>query len=127
MITRSSSESELCGAEEAATYAVWYKLLLSDMGFKLVDRMPLYQDNKSTIIMAVQGGSFQRTKHLIGRQSYIRERIAAGDIVLKHKSTKEMEADMLTKPLPRIAMQKLKNLLCIKDLSCLLKASSLAK
>ena len=28
MITRSSSESELCGAEEDATYAVWYRLLL---------------------------------------------------------------------------------------------------
>ena len=41
MITRSSSESELCGAEEAATYAVWYKLLLSDMGFRLVERMPV--------------------------------------------------------------------------------------
>jgi len=85
MITRSSSESELCGAEEAATYAVWYKMLLTNMGVGGVDRIPLYQDNKSTIVMAVQGGSFQRTKHLIGRQSYIKERIDAGDIVLKHK------------------------------------------
>ena len=31
MITRSSSESELCGAEESATYAVWYRLLLQGM------------------------------------------------------------------------------------------------
>jgi len=117
MITRSSSESELCGAEEAATYAVWYKMLVTGMGFRLDDRIPLYQDNKSTIIMAVQGGSFQRTKHLIGRQSYIKERIEAGDIVLKYKSTKVMEADLLTKPLSRVAMQKLKDLLCIQDVS----------
>ena len=39
----------------------------------------LDQDNKSTVIMAVQG-TFQRTKHLIERQSYIREGIKAGEI-----------------------------------------------
>jgi len=127
MITRSSSESELCGAEEAATYAVWYKMLLTNMGVGGVDRIPLYQDNKSTIVMAVQGGSFQRTKHLIGRQSYIKERIDAGDIVLKHKSTKEMEADLLTKPLPRAIINKLKGLLYIKDVSRLSKVTLLSK
>ena len=72
MITRSSSESELCGAEEGATYVVWYRLLLVGMGVPISGPIVLYQDNKSTIIMAEQGGSFQRTKHLIGRQSYIR-------------------------------------------------------
>ena len=116
MITRSSSESELCGAEEGATYAVWYKLLLQGMGVPVPGPITLYQDNKSTIIMAVQGGTFQRTKHLIGRQSYIKERIEAGDIVLKFKSTKEMEADLLTKPLPRVVLNKLKSLLHMRAL-----------
>ena len=124
MITRSSSESELCGAEEAATYAVWYKMLLFEMGVRLHTPIPLYQDNKSTIIMAVQGGSFQRTKHLIGRQSYIKERIAAGDLTLKYRATKEMEADLLTKPLSRNILQKLKLLLHIKDVTTSLHSSS---
>ena len=127
MITRSSSESELCGAEEAATYAVWYKLLLLDIGVRVDDRIPLYQDNKSTIIMAVQGGSFQRTKHLIGRQSYIKERIEAGDIVLKYRPTKVMEADILTKPLPRSTLQKLKELLCIQVVAFVPTAASSTK
>ena len=127
MITRSSSESELCGAEEAATYAVWYRLLLLDMGVRVEDRIPLYQDNKSTIIMAIQGGSFQRTKHLIGRQSYIKERIEAGDIVLKYRPTKEMEADLLTKPVPRSILLKLKNLLCIEVIAHEPKVTTLTK
>ena len=103
---------------------MWYKMLLSDLGVCVTDRIPLYQDNKSTIIMAVQGGSFQRTKHLIGRQSYIKERIEAGDIVLKHKSTKEMEADLLTKPLSRATLLKLKDLLYIKNLTLMSKVST---
>ena len=120
MITRSSSESELCGAEEGATYAVWYRLLLVGMGVSISGPITLYQDNKSTIIMAVQGGSFQRTKHLIGRQSYIRERIIAGDLQLKYKPTTTMEADMLTKPLPRVLLHKLKALIHLKPLDSLL-------
>jgi len=122
MITPSSSEFELCGAEEGATYAVWYKLLLQGMGVPVSGPITLYQDNKSTIIMAVQGGTFQRTKHLIGRQSYIKERIEAGDIVLKFKSTKEMEADLLTKPLPRAVLNKLKSLLHMRGLDDSLQA-----
>ena len=127
MITRSSSESELCGAEEGATYAVWYRLLLQGMGVSFSGPIVLYQDNKSTIIMAVQGGTFQRTKHLIGRQSYIRERIEAGDIVLKFKPTKDMEADILTKPLPRSVLNQLKNRLCIHNILQLKRSTTHGK
>ena len=60
MITRSSSESELCGAEEGATYAAWYRLLLQGMGVSSSGPIVFYQDNKSTVIMAVQGGTFNQ-------------------------------------------------------------------
>ena len=59
--------------------------------------------------MAVQGDTFQQTKHLIRRQSYIREMIKAGDIMLKFKPAKEMKADNLTKPLPRSMLNQFKN------------------
>ena len=127
MMTRSSSESELCAAEEAATYAVWYKSLLSDMGIKLVDPIVLFQDNKSTIIMAVQGGSFKRTKHLIGRQSYLKERISSGDLILQYKPTAIMEADLLTKPLSHLVLQRLKFLLHICSLQRSASTPTVAK
>ena len=114
IVTRSSCKSELCAAEEAATYAIWYKLLLSGMGVPFAHPITLYQDNKSTIIMAVQGGSFQRTKHLIGRQSYLKERIVSGDIVLQYKPTALMEADLLTKPLSSVVLCRLKQSLHIR-------------
>ena len=69
MITRSSSVSELYALEDSSTNAVWYNLLLSDLNADFTRPIRIQQDNKSTIIMAIQGGTFKRTKHLIGRQN----------------------------------------------------------
>ena len=113
MITRSSSESELCALEDASTYAVWYNLLLSDLGFDFIKPLTIYQDNKSTIIMAIQGATFKRTKHLIGRQSFVRERIHDGEISLKYLGTKYMLADLLTKSVSKVTLDRLRDALHI--------------
>ena len=61
--------------------------------------------------MAVQGGNFKRTKHLICKESYVKERLQAGDIQLKYLPTDRMPADLLTKPLNKDLFLKFKNLL----------------
>lgn len=106
-ITRSSSESELYALEEASTYAVWLRLLLEELRvLKPSTPIPIYQDNLSTIILANEGEiNFKRTKHLLARESYVKERIDRGDIILKYKPTKEMSADFLTKPLSKVKLQ----------------------
>lgn len=103
-VTRSSSESELYVLEEASTYAGWLRLLLSELDVPVQGPIPTYQDNKSTMIIAMQGGNFKRTKHLLVRESFIRERIDEGDMELLHLPTKDMPPDMLTKPLPESAI-----------------------
>ena len=107
MITRSTSESELVALEEASTYAVWYTLLLSELGMKLDKPITIYQDNKSTMVMAAMGPTFKRTKHLIGKRSYVRERLADKQIMLAYMPTREMTADILTKPIPATAFRRL--------------------
>lgn len=97
-VTRSTTESELYALEEACTYVTWYKMLLFEMGLDLPEPAPVYQDNKSTIILVSTGGNFKRTKHLIIRDAYVKERLDNGDIELKYLSTKQMPADLLTKP-----------------------------
>jgi hypothetical protein len=116
MITRSSSESELCALEDASTYAVWYCLLLTDLGVPCAKPITVFQDNKSTIIMAIQGATFKRTKHLMGRQSYVRERLRDGDIALKYLATADMKADLLTKSVSKAALQRLKTAMHIGPL-----------
>ena len=114
VITRSSTESELCALEEASTYAVWYKKLLNDMGITCFESINIYQDNKSAIIMAIQGGSFKRTKHMIAKHSYVKERILSKDIKIKYRSSAEMEADILTKPVTKAILNRLKSKLSMQ-------------
>jgi hypothetical protein len=114
MITRSSAESELIALEDASTYAIWYSLLLRDLGVSKQKPITIFQDNQSTIIIAIQGPTFKRTKHLLGRESYIKERILNGDVVLKYLPTGIMTADLLTKPVKKSILLKLLTLLFIQ-------------
>jgi hypothetical protein len=112
LITRSSSESELCSLEDASTYAIWYKELLKDMGIE-TEAIEIMQDNKSTIIMATQGLSFRHNKHIMARKLYVQERIASGDIILKYCKTEEMAADILTKVTSKSIMDNMKKIIHI--------------
>jgi hypothetical protein len=66
--------------------------------------------------MAMQGASFKRTTHLIDKQTFVKERIQNGDIVLQYLPTTDMPADMLTKPVGREALVRLKRLLYLTPL-----------
>jgi hypothetical protein len=118
LMTRSTSESELCALEESSTYAVWLRVLLRDLRVEWAaetsSAVPVFQDNQSTIIMAVQGGSFKRTKHMIGRATFVSERIANGDIAIKYLSTDRMPADMLTKPLGKALLKRFMDLVDVR-------------
>jgi hypothetical protein len=113
-MTRSSSESELVTTEDGSTFVVWTTQLLQDMGFPPQKPVKVFQDNLSTIIMAGQGGSFKRTKHLNCKESFIRERLQNNEIVLLHLPTKQMPADLLTKPVSISTLREKSALLCLE-------------
>jgi len=94
--------------EEASTYAVWFKLLLKEIGLMIEDEpITVYQDNMSTMFIATEGqGNFKRTKHLLVRESFVKERIESGDIKLTHKPTASMSADFLTKATSRPKLRR---------------------
>eukprot|EP00804_Cyclotella_cryptica_P011844 CCRYP_015374-RA/>CCRYP_015374-RA protein AED:0.32 eAED:0.30 QI:0/0/0/1/1/1/3/0/311 len=60
----------------------------------------IYQDNKSAILLESNGKflSGKRTKHIKAKYFFITDKVAEGDIVIKHAPTEEMWADMNTKP-----------------------------
>jgi hypothetical protein len=114
-VTRSSSESELYALEEASTYAGWLRMLLNELGVKCDEPVRTYQDNKSAIIIAQQGGNFKRLKHLLVREAFVQERIKFGDILLQYLGTNEMPADMLTKPLSGPKLQQHMDTIHLRD------------
>jgi hypothetical protein len=107
IITRSSSETELVCLEEASTFPVWINRLIKDLKLdtagpaRLVVKIGapvIYQDNKSTMLLAKNGGSFQRTKHLMIKESFVRQGIKQKDFRICYLPTKAMLADWHTKP-----------------------------
>ena len=60
----------------------------------------IYEDNESTIKIALQNCSKNRTRYILTKVHYIRELQQNGTILLKHISTNFQTADALTKALP---------------------------
>jgi hypothetical protein len=104
--TLSSTESELIALQEASTYVVWLRHLLSELGFDMNKPTVVTQDNQSATWIAERGGNFKRTKHLVGRLNFLKERIDNAEIEIKYCPTEDMPADFLTKALPRQALQR---------------------
>ena len=60
----------------------------------------IYQDNKSAIWwLSTEKSKHRRSRHILIKTTYIKEKIIYGDIVLEYLSTDEMVANVLTKPL----------------------------
>ena len=98
--TRSSTEAELVGADDAANAILWTKLFLESQGVQ-VDENILYQDNKSTILLLENGkrSSSQRTRAINIRYFFLTDQIEKKNLTVKYCPTLEMRADFMSKPL----------------------------
>ena len=98
--TKSSTESELVGAHDGLGLVLWCRHFIEAQGYT-VDQNILYQDNKSTMLMERNGraSSTKRTKHIHARYFFIKDKIDSGEIEVLYCPTKEMRADVNTKPL----------------------------
>jgi hypothetical protein len=105
LVTRSSTESEMVCLEETVTFALWMTVLLRDFD-KIQLPVTIYQDNLSTIGIVMNGGSFNRSKHMIAKYGFVKQHVDRGDIQLIHCRTQAMAADMLTKPLTGSELKK---------------------
>jgi hypothetical protein len=60
----------------------------------------LYQDNMSTMALMKRGGpASERSRHIDIRQFWVKERVDAGEMVVRHLPTALMFANIMTKPL----------------------------
>lgn len=110
-VTLSSTEAELSGLSEAATYVLWGRLLMKELGYETNDPTVVFEDNRSAIMMTNGGkGTFKRSKHLLVRDAFVTEHVVNGSLRLQYCPTKDMVADMLTKPLDRATLQHLMGL-----------------
>ncbi len=97
--TRSSTEAELVGIDDALPMILWCKYFLEDLGYTIEHNI-VFQDNKSTILLATNGrwSSSKRTKHIKARYFLVKDKIEQGDMEVQHESTHKMWSDVLNKP-----------------------------
>jgi hypothetical protein len=96
---RSSTEGELVGIDDALPLILWGRYFIESLGYT-VEQVILYQDNKSTILLANNGrwSASKRTKHIKSRYFFIKDKVDSGEVTIEHKPTDEMYSDVLTKP-----------------------------
>ena len=79
---------------------MWCKYFLESQGYTVESNI-LYQDNKSTILLAKNGrmSAGKNSKHIKNRFFLITDKIAQKDLEVRYAPTKQMWADINTKPL----------------------------
>ena len=108
-VATSTTESEYIALAEASKQAQWLRTLLRELQYPqyLGDDLAvkIYSDNQACIAIAKDPISHSRTKHIDVRYHYIRELVTYNKVAIEYLSTKEMVADMLTKPLSFTKLQ----------------------
>ena len=108
--TRSSTESELVGADDVAIMILWTRLFMEEQGYEITKNI-LYQDNKSTILLENNGkqSSSQRTRAINIRYFFITDQVKRGNVEVAYCPTKAMTADYMTKPLQGSLFKKFRD------------------
>jgi hypothetical protein len=98
--TRSTTESELVGADDAVTMILWTRLFLGEQGYD-VDKNILFQDNQSAILLETNGtrSAGQRSRALNIHYFFLADQVEKGHISIEYCPTDAMLADYMTKPL----------------------------
>uniref|UniRef100_W8B6G9 Retrovirus-related Pol polyprotein from transposon TNT 1-94 n=1 Tax=Ceratitis capitata TaxID=7213 RepID=W8B6G9_CERCA len=105
-VALSSTEAEYVSLAESAKEAVYLRSLLNEIGLQKLADATIYVDNRGAQCLANDPVFHARTKHIDIKHHFVRECISAGLFSLKHVSTQEMIADVMTKPLARANHEK---------------------
>ena len=108
--TRSSTEAELVGADDAATMILWTGLFMEEQGNPLKKNI-LYQDNKSAILLETNGrrSAGKRSRALNVRYFFLTDQVEKKNISIEYCATDEMWADYMTKSLQGEKFIKFRN------------------
>ena len=108
---RSSTEAELIGIDDIISNVLWAKLFMQHQGIEIKHNI-VYQDNKSTILLAENGqlSAGKRSRHLNIKYFYITDQLERKELEIEYCPTDDMIGDFNTKPLQGNKYVKFKNI-----------------
>ena len=106
---RSSTEAELIGIDDVISQVLWTKLFMEHQGIEIKQNI-IFQDNKSTILLAENGrhSTGKRSRHLNIKYFYITNQLEKKEMEIKYCPTDDMIGDYNTKPLQGGKFRKFK-------------------
>lgn len=107
-VALSSSEAEYMALSAAVQEALHLRQLLKDLGFEQRGATPIKEDNQACIALSKNKVTSKRTKHIDVRYHFTRERVESGEVVLEYVPSAEQLADLLTKALERVKVERLR-------------------
>jgi hypothetical protein len=90
-------------------------MLLQSIGIEPKLPTEMYEDNQSAIALTKDCRHQSRAKHIDIKYHFTREKLANGRIVMVYCPTKDMIADILTKPITRAQFEELRHLLGVRE------------
>jgi ribosomal protein L24E len=109
LVTESSAEAELVALSDEASQVIWLRDFLIHQGHE-IKAATVYQDNTAAVAMTNKGRSTSdRTRHVAIRYFWVKDRVDAGEVDLEYLCTKEMIADINTKPLQGALFNKFRD------------------
>ena len=89
----SSTEEELIGIADALGIILWTKYFMEAQGYT-IDTNKLFQDNKSTILLATNGrqSAGKKSKHIKNKYFLVADKVDQGDLQIRHEGTDTMWA-----------------------------------
>lgn len=108
VVALSSTESEYISMCSGVKETIWVRRLIIDIGSVpgMDEPTSLMTDNQGGIKLANNASVNRRTKHIDVRFHFTRQAIENGTVRLEYCPTEEMIADMLTKGLGRVKLER---------------------
>ncbi len=98
---KSAAEAEMIAISDASTIITWAQHFLEYQGYENLPPAQVWEDNKATIAnLGIGAPTSGNSRHYEVRYFYLSDLERRGVIKVKHLSTTEMTADLLTKGLP---------------------------
>jgi hypothetical protein len=105
-VSLSSTKAEYKALSDSCKEGLWLCHVLTKLSLRPNTAIPIHVDNEGAEALAKNPEHHARTKHIHARYHFIRECVQTQEVELLHVSTKEMLADMLTKPLSRVLLER---------------------
>lgn len=99
MVARSSMEAEYKSLPDATAEAMWVTVVLCELGAPALGCSTIWCDSASAISLSTNPVLHNTTKYVAVSFHFVQERVVDGSLVVRYVSTKDQQADILTKAL----------------------------